>query len=291
MPPRRRAAAVPPSAPVVFISHSSANGRLAARVEKILVQDGLDAWLDQSDIRVGTLLRNELHASIKSSRLVVLLWSKAAAASRWVAAEILAAFHLRRFIVPAVVDGTALPYFLENSIFLDLQRRPAATLAGLSAVVRRAPKGANEVPAFRDSPSAEARQMQQTLSHGQRGVTDSLVARDLARARELQKLLDGTQRLAERRFALDATILSLAGYHRKNAYMAKHWHAIQAGRPPKDPLLVKAERCFFDALFVNPRDYYALNGLGSILIFERDLPAAEFFVRRALEHARRAGLR
>lgn len=83
--------------------------------------------------------------------------------------------------------------------------------------------------------------MQQTLSRGQRGVTDSLVARDLARARELQKVLDGMQRLAERRFALDATILSLAGYHRKNAYMAKHWDAIQAGRPPKDPLLVKQE--------------------------------------------------
>jgi len=36
----------------------------------------------------------------------VLVWSKAAAASRWVAAEILTAFYLpmRRFVIPCVVE-------------------------------------------------------------------------------------------------------------------------------------------------------------------------------------------
>jgi Flp pilus assembly protein TadD len=47
-------------------------------------------------------------------------------------------------------------------------------------------------------------------------------------------------------------------------------------------LLDRAERFFFEALFVNPKEYSALNGLGSILIFERDLEAAEFFIRRAI---------
>ena len=82
-------------------------------------------------------------------------------------------------------------------------------------------------------------------------------------------------------------ILNLAGYHRKNAYMLKHWDAIQAGRPPKDPLLRRAEQFFFEALFVTPTDYSALNGLGSILILERELEAAEFFVRRAIALAKK----
>lgn len=108
----------------VFLSHSSADGALAGRMEKALEKDGLSVWLDRSEIRVGTLLRAELHKNIRASRVVVILWSKAAAASRWVAAEILTAFHEKRFIVPCVLDATPLPYFLENATFLDLQTRP-----------------------------------------------------------------------------------------------------------------------------------------------------------------------
>lgn len=47
-----------------------------------------------------------------------------------------------------------------------------------------------------------------------------------------------------------------------------------AGRAPKDPLLNQGERHFFDALCVDPSDPSALNGLGSILMFERELDAA-----------------
>jgi len=59
-----------------------------------------------------------------------------------------------------------------------------------------------------------------------------------------------------------------------------------------DPLievLERAERCFYDSLFANPLDHSALNGLGNILFFERDLDAAEFFIRRALYLAKQSG--
>jgi len=55
-------------------------------------------------------------------------------------------------------------------------------------------------------------------------------------------------------------------------------------------LIERAERFFFEALFVNPNDYSALNGLGSILIFERDLEAAEFFIHRAIALAKQDGI-
>jgi len=73
--------------------------------------------------------------------------------------------------------------------------------------------------------------------------------------------------------------------------MLRHWPEIQAYRQPRDPLLVRAERRFFDSLFADPLDYEALNGLGSILYFEREYHAAEFFIRRALALARKAGVR
>ncbi|MCA1632259.1 MAG: hypothetical protein LC802_00735 [Acidobacteria bacterium] len=72
--------------------------------------------------------------------------------------------------------------------------------------------------------------------------------------------------------------------------MVKHWDAIQGGRAPHDRLLERAERFFFDTLFVNPSDYSALNGLGSILLFERELDAAEFFIRRAIACAKQEGV-
>jgi hypothetical protein len=71
--------------------------------------------------------------------------------------------------------------------------------------------------------------------------------------------------------------------------MLKHWDAIQAGRPPKDRLLERAERFFFDTLFYNPNECSAINGLGNVLLFERELDAAEFFVRRAIVLARKQG--
>jgi len=77
-------------------------------------------------------------------------------------------------------------------------------------------------------------------------------------------------------------ILNLAGYHKKNAYMIKHWAAIQARRAPQDALLEEAEKFFYSALSIQPDDPSALNGLGSVLMLRRDLDAAEFFIRRAL---------
>ena len=85
--------------------------------------------------------------------------------------------------------------------------------------------------------------------------------------------------------------LNVAGYHRKNAYMLKYWDQIQAGSaPPQDSLLREAEQFFFKALFVNPYDFTAINGLGSILILERELDAAEFFIKRSIELSQEKGV-
>jgi tetratricopeptide (TPR) repeat protein len=272
-----------------FISHASKDATLVAQIEELLEADGLKIWLDRSEIRLGVLLRKELQNAIKDSRILILLWSKAAARSRWVAAEVLTAFHLNRFIVACVRDHTPLPYFLQNTIYLNLQRRNTASIEHLRRAVRTSPDAANEVPTVMSSQSWELQQTIQRIVQGQSAVTDCLGNRDLQTAKEKHQLIDGVTFDAEKAWPLEPMVLNLAGYHHKNAYMLKHWAAIQAGRPPKDRLLVRAERLFFGALFGNPNDYSALNGLGSILIFERDLDAAEFFIRRAIVLSKQDG--
>jgi hypothetical protein len=271
-----------------FISHSSADMARAARVEQALEQDGLTVWLDRSEIRPGRLLRAELQAAIRNSRAVILLWSKAAAKSRWVAAELLTAFHSDRFVVACACDRTRLPYFLQNTIYLDLGPRQTRWRTYLPRAIREAPNAANDVPAKIAAPTRELNETIRLLAEGQSLVTGN-VGRDSQKAKAAQAALNPAMKAAEARWRLEAMILNLAGYHHKNAYMLKHWPAIAAGQPPQDPLLDRAERSFYKSLFADPYDYSALNGLGSILFYERDLDAAEFFIRRALALAKQAG--
>ena len=273
----------------IFVSHSSANAAAAKRVGTALEAAGFGVWLDSSDIRLGVLLRNELHEAIQKSRGVVLLWSEPASKSRWVAAEILTAFHMDRFIIPCVVDDAPLPQFLGNSVYLDLRKNEADALGQLARAAKNVPKQANPIPPRIGSESAELKRAIDTFAAAQERVTTPLMKRDLKTAAEVQQVLDPVMKQAEELWRYELMILNLGGYHRKNGYLVKHWDAIQAGRPPKDPLLHEGERLFFEALFVDPLDVSALNGLGSTLIYELELDAAEFFVRRAIAVSNRLG--
>jgi hypothetical protein len=269
----------------VFISHSSKETTIASEVKENFKISGITAWLDQSEIQHGALLRKELMNAIKASAAIILLWSRDAAKSRWVAAEIMTSFHLNRFIIVYTCDKTALPYFLQNSVYL--KRLPDTdSLNQLQRAVQRAPKAANEVPSFMSSQSPELQEAIQLIVSGQKYVNKFLSERKPTEASEIQELIHTALMATLKEWPFDPTVLNLAGYHFKNLYSIKYWDALQAGRPPKDKLLEKAERFFFQALFINPFDYSALNGLGSILIYEREIEAAEFFVRRAINLAK-----
>jgi hypothetical protein len=276
--------------PSVFISHSSASAAEAARIEQAFTTAGFDAWLDNSDLGVGVQLRPELHDAIRNSRAVVLVWSAPASRSRWVSAEILTAFHLNRYIEPCVTDDTPLPEFLGRPVYLDLRQASDAALGRLVRSAEAAPPSANPVAPRVSAPSSELIRERDRLAQLQMRVTDALEKGGLAAAARAQRTLDPRMARAEQRWPYDPTILALAGYHRKNAYMVSHWDAIQAGRPPRDPLLLDAERRFFEAALVDPNDLSAINGLASILVFELELDTAAFFNDRALELAKRAGV-
>ena len=55
-------------------------------------------------------------------------------------------------------------------------------------------------------------------------------------------------------------------------------------------MLARAERRFFETLSIDPTDPSGLNGLGSVLILERELDAAEFFVTTAIAAAKAKGM-
>lgn len=274
----------------VFISHSSEDAVFAGRVEKALRAARIGVWLDRSKIRLGVLLRKELQEAIDGAGVLVLLWSRPAARSRWVASELLTAFHLGRFIAPCCLDGTRLPGFLEKSLHLDCRVNRKRALEELSRAVKRAPRGANEFLEPMISRSPELNEVIETVREGQQLELRALVKRDLDSARNTHEAIDEVMRKAEKMWRLDPLILNLAGFHRKNAYMLKHWDAIQAGRARRDPLLARAERLFFETLFLDPRDHSALDGIASVLMLEGETEAALFFDQRAIEVAASKGI-
>lgn len=274
----------------VFISHSSANAPLARRVEQVLGEHGIESWLDSSDIRIGTLLRAELHAAIVDSKAVVLLWSKRASLSRWVAAELLTAYHSNRFVVPCVLDATPLPWFLDNTLNLPIGARSRKWVDALVRAIDKAPRSRNRVPTTLRSESTQLSNAIGAAAQAQGRVLDALGRRDMVGARAMQADVDALLQSMRKAWPLEPMVWNLSGYNEKNRYTIRHWAAIQAGRPPKNTLLEKAERHFFDSLFGNPDDYSALNGLGSILTYARDFDAARFFIKRAIALAKREGL-
>lgn len=273
-----------------FISHSSANRSVASKLEKALEAAGLQVWLDDSEITLGILLGKELQDSIRASRVLLLLWSRHAASSRWVKSEWLTAFHLNRYIVPCVLDGTLLPQCLQGDTFLRIRQVTEPVVESLLRAVREAPDSSNPMAPVMSSQSPEVSTAVVQIAAGQNAFLNQLSEREFTQAEELQVLLNDAVERALRAWPFEAMIVNLAGYNLKNAYMLKHWDAIQAGRAADDPLLAQAEERFYDTLAIDPTDPSALNGLGSILMFRRDLDAAEFFVLAAIAQAERLNM-
>lgn len=272
-----------------FISHSHADAALAQQLESGLESSGLSVWLDKSDIRLGGLLRAELQQNIRNSRVLILLWSEHAAKSRWVSTEWLMAFHQGRFIVPCTIDETPLLEWLGQPVWLDLRKERLAGSDDMVRLVHRAvneaPLTSNEVQVF-PRRGAVAEPLIPDICQAQEFVVN-LMGQDREKALQEQQRAEAMLLRARNLSPDDPFLMTLEGYHLKNAYFLKHANAIAVGRPPRDPLLEQAEELFLRALAVNPRDMNSINGLGSILIYRRELDAAEFFVRRSLFHAKK----
>jgi hypothetical protein len=272
-----------------FISHSSADKTRVRRIIALLKSRCLSPWIDETGVQFGGLLRDGLQIAIRDSKTFVLVWSGAASKSRWVIAELLTAFHLGRFVVPCVLDRTPLPQFLGNAAYLDQKREGRRLGEMLAAAIRTAPAGRNRIMPLIAGARPEVVAQSDSIARAQMQEMHALGREDLSTSRKLHAAIEKQVASALKRFPLESKVLNVAGYHQKNAYMLKHWDAIQAGRAPPDRLLQKAERYFFAALQADPADPSALNGVGSILLFERELDAAAFFQHCALKSAKQLG--
>jgi hypothetical protein len=260
----------------VFLSHASQDDSLVSRLAASLTNAGLNVWIDDTRLRFGDPLVQRIQDAIVQSRNFALCWSRSALDSSYVNDEWLAAYHLKKPIIPCLLDSTPLPPFLLRYVYCDFR---TSFLAGCDGLVKALVEQSD-----RADPTVIA-----AISREEKSALESLLTMDLVTAAKKHQATDTLISSAIRQWPKDPTVLNLAGYHKKTAYVIKHFSAIQAGTTPRDRLLDEAKRLFYAALSLqpegrdNPELPSTLAGLGNVLMFEGALDGAEFFLQSAMK--------
>src|SRR5512144_347931 len=71
-----------------FISHSHSDKPFARRLARRLRAYGVDVWLDENELELGAVLTRDLKDAIRGASHVLVIASRAAAASEWVGEEL-----------------------------------------------------------------------------------------------------------------------------------------------------------------------------------------------------------
>lgn len=105
--------------PKVFISYAWENQSLARQLQRDLQNDGVEVFVDYAELKGGDSLPARISKALDWCDTLVLLWSKDAAQSRWVAREWECADQLERRIIPCKLDDAVLPALMRNMVYLD----------------------------------------------------------------------------------------------------------------------------------------------------------------------------
>ena len=263
-----------------FISHSSVNRSVGARIEKVLGPERV--WFDRSDIRVGALLGQELLSQLRKSRTLVLVWSAEARTSPWVQAEWIAAANMRKPILTLTLDAGELPQCLTNAVRLSAEPSLDDALVELARSVRgQLPRDGSISPSM-SLPDAALEATVDRLAVAQIGMLEALTSGDVAGARQQQHRLERELKALAAKHPLDARVATLWAYNEKNGVLLDHDEEIRSGIRVTDVRLDEARWRFLHSLWLDPLEPSALNGLGTVAWFGHDLDTAEFFVSAAL---------
>jgi len=105
----------------VFISYSRRDSELATQLHDDLEREGMDAWLDNSDISAGYEWDNSIEDAIDNCDYFVLLISESSMASENVLDEVNFARNLDKRIIPVLKEQCTIPYRLQRLQHIDLE--------------------------------------------------------------------------------------------------------------------------------------------------------------------------
>lgn len=105
----------------VFISHSSKDRQRAEMITGFLQEHKFKVWLSYPEIEPAEEFPSELEVGITKSAILLVLWSKNAAGSKWVEREIIRADNQSKPIIPLMFDDTQLNLALTTTQGIDFR--------------------------------------------------------------------------------------------------------------------------------------------------------------------------
>jgi WD40 repeat protein/energy-coupling factor transporter ATP-binding protein EcfA2 len=123
----------------VFISHSHKDNVLAAEVQRWLVTEGYDVFVDfdtGEGIRPGDAWRERIHQQLRSADAMICLLTRAYVESRWCFAEVVAAQTLGARVLPVLAEPCMAHPLLTGIQSLPYEGERSRAQARLLAVLR-----------------------------------------------------------------------------------------------------------------------------------------------------------
>ena len=122
--------------PNVFLSYSREDLAVARRLDQALTTSGIAVWRDQESLYGGQQWPKAIGEAIATHDVLLLAWSKHAAASHFVGFEWTTALALRKTILPCFLDETPLPPALSAINGLEMHALEAGLPKLLQALQR-----------------------------------------------------------------------------------------------------------------------------------------------------------
>lgn len=107
----------------VFLSYTRDDREAAARVAAALNDAGLKVWVADWELNVGDNIPEKMDEALKSSDIVLVLFSSKSVGSPWLTAELQLAQKLTDraiTVIPAMIDQFPIPLEFSNRPFVDL---------------------------------------------------------------------------------------------------------------------------------------------------------------------------
>lgn len=146
----------------LFLSYARADGKLAAtRLRAELERVGFQIWRDLEDMQGGQSWKDQLREALRSVKVVVVLLTPAAIASKYVEWEWGTAQTLEKRVIPLLISPCDVPDELSRLHYHNLSTEQEYTL-GFAALIRDL--YALATPASNRAPQLDARTQSGELS-------------------------------------------------------------------------------------------------------------------------------
>jgi len=142
--------------PSVFLSYAHADRTLVRRVGEGLRDQGIDVWIDETQLSVGDSLVTRIERGLDSADFVAFFLSKAAVNSPWARQELNFAISRQvsanrgALVLPVLLEDTEIPALLRDVMYLDM--RNGDVEAGVNMLVAAIKRHQSERPQAHDRP-------------------------------------------------------------------------------------------------------------------------------------------